>query len=442
MARFLFTSVPGRGAQRQSAVDDGPPRRRRSRRRVAGRGPLRGPRPRAGVQHVPVWVSTDYSLYDDPFDVLPELRRPERHQAAQGGVPRGVPRRCRGAGHRARATCSTRFRADVLVSAGPQFGPLLVAERTRRAAGGDRRRPVLEVRRRRHATVRPRAAAVAGRDRPGTQPYCSTGSCAASSLTSTPDGTRSAPNTASDHRRIGCSTRWAKPTSCSRAARPASSMTSAACRTPVHFVGAHRPLAPADWEPPRWWDDLDGGRPGGPRHPGDDSRRSQRAGAPDREGARRRGRPRRRHHGSDRPGNARRRSPPTCERRHSCPTRQLLAKASAFVTNGGYIGTNLALHHGVPIVQVGDTEEKAEIGARIEHFGVGVAFKKTPAPRRLRKAVRGLSTMPPCATVSRGSLPTTAATMPHGESRRLLVASAIWRGSVSDADTKVPQMST
>ena len=70
------------------------------------------------------------------------------------------------------------------------------------------------------------------------------------------------------------------------------------------------------------------------------------------------------------------------------PYEQLLAKASAFVTNGGYIGTNLALHHGVPVVQVGDTEEKAEIGARIRHFGVGAAFKKTPSLSRLRKAVR------------------------------------------------------
>ncbi len=70
------------------------------------------------------------------------------------------------------------------------------------------------------------------------------------------------------------------------------------------------------------------------------------------------------------------------------PYELLLAKASAFVTNGGYIGTNLALHHGVPIVQVGDTEEKAEIGARVKHFGVGAAFKKTPSAPRLRKAVR------------------------------------------------------
>ena len=58
------------------------------------------------------------------------------------------------------------------------------------------------------------------------------------------------------------------------------------------------------------------------------------------------------------------------------------------MTNGGYIGTNLALHHGVPIVQVGRTEEKAETGARIRHFGVGHSFARTPSPSRLRRAIR------------------------------------------------------
>ncbi len=29
----------------------------------------------------------------------------------------------------------------------------------------------------------------------------------------------------------------------------------------VRFVGAHRPLVPADWEPPVWWGELDSGLP-------------------------------------------------------------------------------------------------------------------------------------------------------------------------------------
>jgi len=69
------------------------------------------------------------------------------------------------------------------------------------------------------------------------------------------------------------------------------------------------------------------------------------------------------------------------------PYERLLERASLFVTNGGYIGTNLALHHGVPIVQIGATEEKPEIGARIAHAGVGVAMKRLPSVARLRATI-------------------------------------------------------
>ena len=74
-------------------------------------------------------------------------------------------------------------------------------------------------------------------------------------------------------------------------------------------------------------------------------------------------------------------------RRRSSRTSCCSQRASAFVTNGGFIGTNLALHHGVPVIQVGRTEEKAEIGARIEHAGVGLRFGRRPSARRLRDAV-------------------------------------------------------
>lgn len=67
----------------------------------------------------------------------------------------------------------------------------------------------------------------------------------------------------------------------------------------------------------------------------------------------------------------------------------LLARAAVFVTNGGYSGVTLALHHGVPLVQAGTTEEKAEIAARIAHTGVGLALGTTrPAADRVRVAVR------------------------------------------------------
>ena len=41
----------------------------------------------------------------------------------------------------------------------------------------------------------------------------------------------------------------------------------------------------------------------------------------------------------------------------------------------------------MPIVQVGDTEEKAEIGARVAHAGVGVAMKRRPGAARRRSTI-------------------------------------------------------
>lgn len=67
----------------------------------------------------------------------------------------------------------------------------------------------------------------------------------------------------------------------------------------------------------------------------------------------------------------------------------LLPYVDVCVTNGGYTGVTTALHHGVPLVQAGSTEEKAEIGARVRWSGVGVRIRSTkPSPPRLRSAVR------------------------------------------------------
>ncbi|GAA1429532.1 hypothetical protein GCM10009616_11810 [Microlunatus lacustris] len=67
----------------------------------------------------------------------------------------------------------------------------------------------------------------------------------------------------------------------------------------------------------------------------------------------------------------------------------LLPHAAAFVTNGGYSGVTPALAHGVPLLQAGVTEEKAEIGARIHWTGVGVRLGTTrPEPAAVRSGVR------------------------------------------------------
>jgi UDP:flavonoid glycosyltransferase YjiC (YdhE family) len=70
------------------------------------------------------------------------------------------------------------------------------------------------------------------------------------------------------------------------------------------------------------------------------------------------------------------------------PYDEILKRASVFVTNGGWSGLTLALHHGVPIVQAGTTEEKAENGARVQWSGVGLRLKTSrPSASALGLAV-------------------------------------------------------
>lgn len=70
------------------------------------------------------------------------------------------------------------------------------------------------------------------------------------------------------------------------------------------------------------------------------------------------------------------------------PYDRLLPHVDCFVTNGGYTGVTLALAHGVPLVQAGRTEEKAEIAARIRFTGVGVRLGTTrPSPDAVERAV-------------------------------------------------------
>ncbi|NMN97352.1 glycosyltransferase [Antrihabitans stalactiti] len=84
------------------------------------------------------------------------------------------------------------------------------------------------------------------------------------------------------------------------------------------------------------------------------------------------------------------------------PYDELLAVADVFVTNGGYTGVTLALSHGVPMVQAGTTEEKAENAARIQWSGVGLRLGKThPAPEKVRRAVRRVLDEPSFAVAAR-----------------------------------------
>jgi len=58
------------------------------------------------------------------------------------------------------------------------------------------------------------------------------------------------------------------------------------------------------------------------------------------------------------------------------------------VTNGGYGGLHHAMHHGVPIVIAGDSEDKVETSARVQYARVGVNLRTgRPTPDAIRAAV-------------------------------------------------------
>jgi UDP:flavonoid glycosyltransferase YjiC (YdhE family) len=156
----------------------------------------------------------------------------------------------------------------------------------------------------------------------------------------------------------------------------------------VHWVGALRPDPPKDWTPPAWWGEVtDGGRPvvvvsQGTIRPdlteliepsvralgGADVLVVVTTGGADPQGL------------GELPANVRATS--------FIPYDVLFRHADVFVTNGGYTGVTLALAHGVPLVQAGDTEEKTEIGARIHWSGSGVRVGTgRPTDTQVRDAV-------------------------------------------------------
>ncbi|UYQ94603.1 glycosyltransferase [Chitinophaga horti] len=67
---------------------------------------------------------------------------------------------------------------------------------------------------------------------------------------------------------------------------------------------------------------------------------------------------------------------------------EIMPLADVYVTNGGYGGVMLAIHHGLPMVLAGIHEGKSEITARAGYFGLGVNLRtETPSVSQLRGAV-------------------------------------------------------
>jgi UDP:flavonoid glycosyltransferase YjiC (YdhE family) len=71
------------------------------------------------------------------------------------------------------------------------------------------------------------------------------------------------------------------------------------------------------------------------------------------------------------------------------PFEWLLPKVDVLVTNGGYGSVNQALSCGIPLVTAGQTEDKADVNARVAWSGVGIDLATNePTPPTLREAVR------------------------------------------------------
>ncbi len=155
----------------------------------------------------------------------------------------------------------------------------------------------------------------------------------------------------------------------------------------LHFIGPLLPEPPADFTPPAWWPELQEGRPvvlvtqGTVRNEddllfapafealaGEDVLVIATTGG-----------------GSPRlgplPGNVRLES--------YVPFTTLMPHVSAYITNGGYGGVQLALSHGVPIVVSGATEDKPEVAARVAWSGAGVRVREArPSAASIRAGLR------------------------------------------------------
>jgi UDP:flavonoid glycosyltransferase YjiC (YdhE family) len=67
----------------------------------------------------------------------------------------------------------------------------------------------------------------------------------------------------------------------------------------------------------------------------------------------------------------------------------LLPYVDVYITNGGYGGVMTALSHGVPVIAAGVTEDKPEVGNRVEYSGVGINLKTaTPTVEQIKGAAK------------------------------------------------------
>lgn len=195
----------------------------------------------------------------------------------------------------------------------------------------------------------------------------------------------------------------------------------------VHFVGALRPPAPQGWRRPPWWDEV--------LHEGLVLATQGTLRADPREllgpvltVLTRTGRPGVLTTGAADPAVL---GGPGLVGRVAVtdfvPYEELLPHVRVLVTNGGWTGAVLALAHGVPVVQVGRTEEKADIGRRVEWAGAGLHLPSpgpVDDPRGLRRAV-GLAAEDPGLRAGAARMAASLARRDPGRDGAALVAALL-----------------
>jgi UDP:flavonoid glycosyltransferase YjiC (YdhE family) len=164
----------------------------------------------------------------------------------------------------------------------------------------------------------------------------------------------------------------------------------------VRFVGPILAPPASSFETPRWWDELEAGRPvvhvtqgtldnadlgrllllSTRALAGDDVLVVATTGGPD-------------------PEPLRRDLPPNARLERFIPHDLLLPRVDVMVTNGGYGGVQQALANGVPMVVAGDSEDKPEVAARVQWSGTGINLHTgRPSVAMVSRAVRRVLARP------------------------------------------------
>ena len=155
----------------------------------------------------------------------------------------------------------------------------------------------------------------------------------------------------------------------------------------VHLVGALPGRSDAGWQPPAWWADLDGHRPVVVVTQGTFANRDlSQLVEPALAGLA----------GLDvtvvaalgrEIGALSIPVPPNARVAEFIPFDALLPKASVFITNGGFGGTQQAIAAGVPVIVAGLTEDKPAVAARVAYHGLGINLQTAnPAPEDVTAA--------------------------------------------------------